>query len=99
MVSPVGRNEGFLPPPMRKLIAQSCFIYGGVASTAALVWYLAGLAGHAKLPQSVWVAESFFAIHAIAMVITFHRSPTRARPALPRRAFTCRACGTGRGFS
>ena len=63
---------------MRTLVERYCFVYGCVASAGALVWYLAALAGNAELPDSLWVAEGLFAIHAITMVVTFHKRPYRS---------------------
>lgn len=62
---------------MRKLIERCCFVYACVASVGALVWYLAALAGHAGLPENVWVVESIVVVFAITMVITFQRRPLR----------------------
>jgi|SRR5882724_1790545 len=77
-----------------KQIAQSCFIYGSLAFAGALIWYLAALTGHAVLPQkSVWVLESLLIVHAIVMVITFYRRPSRVlwAPVLPITAKRLRA--------
>ena len=63
---------------MRTLVERYCFAYGCVASVGAMVWYLTALAGYTELPQNVWIVESLALIHAITMVITFHRRPYRS---------------------
>jgi hypothetical protein len=57
-------------------IAQFCFAYGCLSSVGALIWYGSALMGRAQLPDSIWVAEAFLVVHAIAMIITFYRRPS-----------------------
>jgi hypothetical protein len=60
---------------MKQKIAQICFVYGCIASAAALLWYGATLTGLSFFPQNIWIIEIIFAIHATVLVISFYRRP------------------------
>ena len=62
---------------MKHLIRLFGFWYGCIGTLCALAWYLAAALGKAVLPSNVWLIESLFGLHALAAIITFHRTPGR----------------------
>ncbi|GEM_PF-3251683 len=55
--------------------AQMCFTYGCLSSMGVFIWYVNAFLGRTQLPASVWIVEAFFVVHAIVMLMTFHRRP------------------------
>lgn len=62
---------------MRTMIRYYCLCYGFFGTCAALFWYWAILWGHAVSLGAVWLTETVFAIHALAMIATFQRVGAR----------------------
>lgn len=62
---------------MRSMIRFCGFWYGCLGTVGALAWYVSAILGRAALPSSVWIVESVFGVHAVAMIFTFQRTPVR----------------------
>jgi O-antigen/teichoic acid export membrane protein len=62
---------------MKTLIKFYAFWYGCLGSLFVFVWYIAAIRGHATMPDSVWIVEAVFVLHAAAALATFQRTSTR----------------------
>lgn len=62
---------------MKRFIEAGCFIFGCVASVAALFWYFAVLAGHLSFPNNGPLMWSIVVIFATAAILTFQKRPMR----------------------
>ena len=66
---------------MKNFVRLYAFWYGCLGTALATIWHVLAILGRAELPDNVIVVETIFALHSMAAIFTFYRSP------LPPRAW------------